>query len=93
MLISRAGFTEHNGGLPSDQEVQYLYNCLGTSPERSTMHPPIDTGDHCRIVLADLISRRAEVGWSTSGHTGVDVPVHVLGSRHLKGNIENTEVS
>ncbi|GAA5948464.1 hypothetical protein JCM3765_004891 [Sporobolomyces pararoseus] len=45
-------------------------------------------------VLADAISRRAQIGWSTSGHTGVDVNLYVYGhnSTGLKGCVDNTEV-
>jgi alkaline phosphatase len=94
LLIGVAGFTPENGGLPTSEEVERLFGCLRSSPSSSSLaaDPPIDTADDCRIIFADLVSRRAEIGWSTSGHTGVDVPVHVLGSNDLKGNMENTEV-
>lgn len=57
--------------------------------------PPIDPTDDCRKAIADISSRRAQIGWSTSGHTGVDVPVHASGyrSEKLVGNMENTDVS
>lgn len=44
-------------------------------------------------VLADIISRRAQVGWSTHGHSGVDVNIYgSKGSDRLRGNHENTDV-
>ncbi|KAH8153742.1 uncharacterized protein LAJ45_02555 [Morchella importuna] len=44
-------------------------------------------------VLADIISRRAQVGWSTHGHSGVDVNIYgSKGSERLHGNHENTDV-
>lgn len=101
-LIKGAGFTSENGGLPSNDEVETLFTCLRSTPSNENQSPtasenladpPIDTADDCRKIIADQISKRAEVGWSTSGHTGVDVPVHVLGSDKLKGNMENTEVN
>ncbi|UZJ54537.1 hypothetical protein CBS101457_003857 [Exobasidium rhododendri] len=94
ILIAAADFTPENGGLPSADDVERVFSCLATTPtaEHSLADPPIDTADDCRIVIADLISQRAEIGWSTSGHTGVDVPVHVLGSNNLKGNMENTDI-
>lgn len=60
----------------------------------TAMVPPIDPTDDCRKTIADISSRRAQIGWSTSGHTGVDVPVHASGYRSeaLTGNMENTEV-
>jgi alkaline phosphatase len=47
--------------------------------------------------LSKLTSRRAQVGWSTEGHSGVDVNLYgyprSLTSPYLGGNRENTEVS
>lgn len=44
---------------------------------------------------ADLISRRAQTGWSTHGHSGADVNIYASDPRaaaKLVGNHENTEV-
>ncbi|GAA5839130.1 hypothetical protein JCM11251_003684 [Rhodosporidiobolus azoricus] len=45
-------------------------------------------------VLADAISRRAQVGWSTSGHSGVDVNLYAAGynATGLTGNVENFDI-
>ncbi|KAL3492624.1 alkaline phosphatase [Aspergillus germanicus] len=46
-------------------------------------------------VFADIISRRAQVGWSTHGHSGVDVNIYASSTKDawpLQGNHENTEV-
>ncbi|GAA5864061.1 hypothetical protein JCM1840_000690 [Sporobolomyces johnsonii] len=45
-------------------------------------------------VLADAISRRAQVGWSTAGHSGVDVNFYATGynSTGLTGNVENVDI-
>ncbi|KAJ1978365.1 vacuolar alkaline phosphatase [Dimargaris xerosporica] len=47
-----------------------------------------------RDALSDMISRRALVGWTTHGHTGVDVNLYAYGTRadRLRGNHENTDV-
>lgn len=43
--------------------------------------------------FSDMISRRARVGWSTHGHTAVDVNIYgSAGSEALRGNHENVEV-
>lgn len=43
--------------------------------------------------LSDVISRRAQVGWSTHGHSGVDVNIYgSKGTENLRGNHENTDV-
>ncbi|KAI5306392.1 hypothetical protein KEM56_001122 [Ascosphaera pollenicola] len=47
------------------------------------------------FVFADLISRRAQVGWATHGHSAVDVNIYASSAKDaadLFGNHENTEV-
>ena len=46
-------------------------------------------------ILADMISRRAQVGWSTHGHSAVDVNIYASNPKHARpliGNHENTEI-
>lgn len=45
-------------------------------------------------VLVEMISRRAAIGWTTGGHTAVDVRLHAagVGSEQLAGNHDNTFV-
>ncbi|KAL8864124.1 MAG: hypothetical protein Q9174_007460, partial [Haloplaca sp. 1 TL-2023] len=46
-------------------------------------------------ILADMISRRAQVGWTTHGHSAVDVNIYASDSRQaspLRGNRENTDI-
>ena len=46
-------------------------------------------------LFADMISRRAQVGWSTHGHSAVDVNIYASSPKHarpLVGNHENIEV-
>ena len=44
-------------------------------------------------VFADMISRRAQIGWSTHGHSAVDVNIYgSKGAESLRGNHENTEI-
>lgn len=43
--------------------------------------------------FANMISRRAQIGWSTHGHSAVDVNIYgTIGSDALRGNNENTDV-
>ncbi|RHZ74902.1 hypothetical protein CDV55_107816 [Aspergillus turcosus] len=45
--------------------------------------------------FADIISRRAQIGWTTHGHSAVDVNIYASSSKDawpLVGNHENTEV-
>jgi alkaline phosphatase len=58
----------------------------------------LDTSDGALptvYVFADIISRRAQVGWTTHGHSAVDVNVYASNPKHaspLIGNHENTEI-
>ncbi|KAJ5601897.1 hypothetical protein N7510_011431 [Penicillium lagena] len=48
-----------------------------------------------QYVFADMISRRAQIGWSTHGHSAVDVNIYASSSKdawQLVGNHENTDV-
>ncbi|KAJ5327092.1 NADH dehydrogenase 1 alpha subcomplex assembly factor 3 [Penicillium brevicompactum] len=57
------------------------------------VHPEPEVGPS--YVFADMISRRAQVGWSTHGHSGVDVNIYASSSKDawpLVGNNENTDV-
>ncbi|KGA98932.1 alkaline phosphatase [Alkalihalobacillus alcalophilus ATCC 27647 = CGMCC 1.3604] len=46
------------------------------------------------IVINEIVSERAYVGWSTTAHTGVDVPLYAYGpSSHLfHGVLNNTDI-
>ncbi|KAL1963687.1 hypothetical protein VTN77DRAFT_7891 [Rasamsonia byssochlamydoides] len=46
-------------------------------------------------IFADMISRRAQVGWSTHGHSAVDVNIYASSTKDawpLVGNHENTDI-
>ncbi|RCH85439.1 hypothetical protein CU098_007152, partial [Rhizopus stolonifer] len=50
--------------------------------------------EYFALVLSDVLSTRAQIGWTTMGHTGVDVNLYAYGhaSKRLRGNHENTEI-
>lgn len=51
--------------------------------------------DTAAYTFADMVSRRAQLGWSTHGHSGADVNIFASNSdwaAGLAGNHENTEV-
>jgi len=65
----------------TDDEVDQLIDAGGTNP--------------ARYIFADMISRRAQVGWSTHGHSAVDVNIYASSpdnARPLVGNHENTKI-
>jgi alkaline phosphatase len=46
-------------------------------------------------LLSGLVSQRANIGWTTFGHSGVDVNVYAYGSgaEEFRGHLDNTEIS
>lgn len=53
----------------------------------------IDVPPLASYTFADMVSRRAQIGWSTHGHSAVDVNIYgSKGSDALRGNHENIEV-
>ncbi|KAI9684178.1 MAG: hypothetical protein M1829_003448 [Trizodia sp. TS-e1964] len=56
----------------------------------------VDNPDASGYFFADMISRRAQIGWSTHGHSAVDVNIYASDNADarlaLGGNHENTEV-
>ncbi|KAF2859023.1 alkaline phosphatase-like protein [Piedraia hortae CBS 480.64] len=68
-------------------------NRLGITDANSTELQTVAKGG--QIALADLISRRAQTGWTTHGHTGADVNIYSSDlelAADLAGNHENTDV-
>lgn len=50
---------------------------------------------HAIYTFSKMISQRARIGWSTHGHSAVDVNIYSSGGPHaedIHGNVENTEI-
>ncbi|KAI9164377.1 vacuolar alkaline phosphatase [Blastocladiella emersonii ATCC 22665] len=65
-----------------------------TPDELAYLCDPARLGTEREYALATAISVRAQLGWSTHGHSGVDVNLYAYGrgSEALRGNHENTDV-
>lgn len=51
--------------------------------------------DHAIYTFSQMISQRARIGWSTHGHSAVDVNIYSSGgpdAEDIHGNVENTDV-
>ncbi|KAG0002171.1 hypothetical protein BGZ65_002865 [Modicella reniformis] len=97
-------------GFPSDRidvgrrdkfvRREILEQGLGiTDPTQEEMHYlifPKKTVVELSLYLGQMLSRRAWLGWTTPGHTGVDVNLyadgHADGFKSLHGNHENTDI-
>ena len=56
---------------------------IGTNPE-----------DYMKVVPADSISKKTQIGWTTTSHTGGAVPVFAVGvgSEQFAGRQDNTDI-
>ncbi|XWW98082.1 hypothetical protein V2A60_006078 [Cordyceps javanica] len=66
-----------------------------TDSEIDRLVEAADDAERAKIILTEIISHRAHIGWSTHGHTAVDVNIYSSGgpgTDALRGNVENTEV-
>lgn len=64
-----------------------------TDAEDNEIKAILDTPLVASPIFANMISKRAQIGWSTHGHSGVDVNIYgSKGSEKLIGNHENTDV-
>lgn len=74
----------------SSVEEALIHAAFRTDDEGET---EADTGQLSRA-LAEIISRRALVGWTSTGHTAVDVNVYAYGPGHdlFIGNFDNTYI-
>lgn len=65
-----------------------IYDADEGEIELVVLHP-----EDADYIFADMVSRRAQIGWSTHGHSAVDVNIYgSAGSEALRGNHENTEI-
>lgn len=64
-----------------------------TNPTNEEIQQLVDYPEIANYLLADMISRRAQIGWSSHGHSAVDVNIYgSAGTDKLRGNHENTDV-
>jgi alkaline phosphatase len=55
----------------------------------------VDTPEAALVIFSAMISFRAHIGWSTHGHSAVDVNVYSSGgpaAEKIRGNVENTDI-
>jgi len=72
---------QYTGFTFTDQQIQAIQNSSSNVGE-------------CIILIGKTVASTVGVGWSTTGHTGVDVNLYMSGYKSLEllGNHDNTEV-
>ncbi|EEY20504.1 repressible alkaline phosphatase [Verticillium alfalfae VaMs.102] len=87
---------EHMGKLRSWVNETLIYGGLGiTDVHPEELDALVEAPLAAITTFAAIISLRAHVGWSTHGHTAVDVNIYSSGGRDtekIRGNVENTDV-
>ena len=74
-----------------------LFRAHGASTE-AIVEELVHRHQHLELLLAELLSSKAYLGWTTHGHTGVDVNLYAYGgdTNRLfpagRGNWENTQI-
>ena len=101
-LSSQLHHWQHEGGHSKEEGRSYVKDLLksgmgiqdASDAEVSPLAEGAD-GVSYHYAFADMISRRAQTGWSTHGHSGADVNIYASDPKQasaLKANHENTEV-
>ncbi|KAI7821609.1 alkaline-phosphatase-like protein [Kickxella alabastrina] len=91
-MTSRAQLDRHIAGVVMPQ---YLGITDGSAAEVSTVSEAIQSGfKACKRAVGHVVSARARIGWTTSGHTGADVGLYAYGngSEAMRGSMDNTQV-
>ena len=88
--------TQITGGFSANKLSQQLGFDL-TTTEADTLKAAHDKGDVKTLYIAikHLLDIRTNTGWTTGGHTAVDVPVFAFGSNKalFSGQIDNTDIA
>ncbi len=69
------------------------YKRLNEKMKLKTIKPNIS--NIISVAIKKIIDIRTNTGWTSGGHTAIDVPVHALGksSELFTGNIDNTDIA
>ncbi len=78
-----------------DQEYQLLanFNSLDKTAQKKQAKPNINKAIY--VAIKKLIDQRTNSGWTSGGHTAVDVPVFAFGKGNelFHGKIDNTDIA
>ncbi|QBG35018.1 alkaline phosphatase [Litorilituus sediminis] len=74
-----------------EQRAQYYQ--LSKAAQSKVKEPKLEQALYTAI--KSLIDKRTNTGWTTGGHTGIDVPVFAFGhaSEQFSGQVDNTDIA
>lgn len=91
------GLAKQTLALESDQRAAWLGQSLAVTLDDSITDQLADIDDPQAMskLIKQLIDRETHTGWTTGGHTGVDVPVLAIGrgAQHFAGFQDNTDIA
>ena len=75
------------------QKALVEYNALSTVAKKQARKPSLNKAMH--LSVNHIIDQRTVTGWTTFGHTGIDVPVFAMGKQKelFEGLSDNTEIA
>ena len=91
--ITDAEFQTLTSAKASAEKALVNYNKASAAGKKQTRKPTIERAMH--LSVNNLIDQRSITGWTTFGHTGVDVPVFAMGQQKalFNGLNDNTEIA
>lgn len=80
-------------GMGPFDEIESIRLSEAVASGMSARRPEQAVAGRVSDVLADMLNKRAGLGWSTTGHTAVDVPLYAFGpgSSLFTGTMDNDE--
>jgi alkaline phosphatase len=104
--ITQKSLTELLNFEVTDKEVKIIQAAKDIAIEKSSAYERLDKKNKSKLkkpstskIIASSIKKvidvRTNTGWTSSGHTAIDVPVHTLGksSEKFKGKMDNTDIA
>lgn len=93
-ILSEARDSTANDGDPARTIAQRTGITDLTEAEKTAIRRSADNWPVLSALLTELVARRAVVGWTTNGHTAVDVNLYAYGpgANRFAGNHDNTYV-
>ena len=75
------------------QQALLAYNKLPVEARQNSEKTNVEGALY--VAINKLIDKRTNTGWTTGGHTGVDVPLHAFGkkSTEFTGLLDNTDIA
>lgn len=82
------------GGMSLGWQGQYNFFLDQLNEQKASKDILLESGDKKAGETVAEINRRARIGWTTSAHTGVPVPVYAMGtnSELFAGRMDNTDI-